>query len=307
MPHLDVIMPVYNSAAALPLTLDALGQQALLAGWTARLIAVDDGSTDTSVQLLRAARWKPPWQPAHILRQEHQGASAARNAALRQSSADVVLLLGADIVVRPDCLTHHLRFHELHPAYCEMALGMVAWDPRVFPTPFMEWMIHGGMQNNFDSILGARRADPAHFFYASHLSLKRQLIQGDLFSAAYKEYGWEDLDAGRRLGGLGARLAVLHEAKALHHHRYEIVDILRRQYAIGASLSLYQQQFPKADIMFVPSLRRCLFQAVYIRLGLRQCLVAAVSVLGQRRSYPRLFSLLATAEFWRGIMATRRT
>ena len=46
-----------------------------------------------------------------VIRQDHLGAAAARNSGLKESSADILLFLGADIPLRPNALIELLVFH----------------------------------------------------------------------------------------------------------------------------------------------------------------------------------------------------
>lgn len=96
--EVDVIIPVYNAAPYLARCLDSvLGQDC---SRPFRVIAVDDGSTDASPEILAACR-----DPRLLcLRQENAGAGAARNAGLRVSRAAYVFFLDADDVMLPGCL-----------------------------------------------------------------------------------------------------------------------------------------------------------------------------------------------------------
>ena len=93
----DVIIPVYNAAAYVARAVDsALGQP------MARVILVDDGSTDGSGRLcdaLAAANSR-----VTVLHQENRGASAARNAGLQASGAAYVAFLDADDILLPGAL-----------------------------------------------------------------------------------------------------------------------------------------------------------------------------------------------------------
>ena len=89
---------------------------------------------------------KNPGLTHQVITGSHTGAAGARNRALAHAHGDIVLFLGADISLRPQALAEHLRFHEAHPAVHAGALGFVLWDPRLRPTPLMEWMTHGGFK-----------------------------------------------------------------------------------------------------------------------------------------------------------------
>ncbi|MBI4022216.1 MAG: glycosyltransferase family 2 protein [Candidatus Andersenbacteria bacterium] len=296
----DIIIPTYNNSAVLPAALAALFAQAIPGGCTVRLIVSDDGSTDNTLPC--AARLDPPasWRPTCFVTGPHTGAAGARNRALAYSSADLIILLGADIVLRPGALAAHLQFHAARPSARDAALGLLKWDPRLRPTPLMEWMIHGGGQNDFDHLLGRTTADPRHFFYASHVSLKRAALGARRFPAVYRSYGWEDLDLGRTLAP-HLTLHVLHAALGLHHHFYTPSDICRRQFAVGQNLHLYQQRYPNTPLFpRRPSLHK-LKHYLLATSGLLSLLSWWTSIIADKWSTPRLFSRITALYFWQGV------
>ena len=96
MPRVDVIIPVYNSAATVAESVEsALGQTFT----DFEVIAVDDGSTDTSAEVLSryGSRIK-------VLSQTNRGLSAARNAGVRLGTAEYLAFLDADDIWEPELL-----------------------------------------------------------------------------------------------------------------------------------------------------------------------------------------------------------
>lgn len=296
----DIIMPAYNQSAVVPRAIAALAAQQLAAGDTLRLLLADDGSTDTTTAAAAAA-CRRHQLPNQVLAGSHRGAAAARNRALAAATADVVLLLGADILLRPQAVAQHLELHRRAPAQQLAGLGMVRWDPRLPPTPFMEWMVHGGPQNDFDNLLGTTTAPPEHYWFASHISAKRGLLQHHSFSESFHSYGWEDLELGRRLAAAGCTLHVLHAAIGLHHHAYSARDIFRRQAAAGRQLPQYQRLHPRAALPPARSRRGRLKQQLITKTGLQAALKGLIERTGTRYATPRLFAVAAAAEFWHGI------
>ncbi|MCQ4272936.1 glycosyltransferase [Pseudomonas kuykendallii] len=104
---LSVIIPAYNYASVLSRCLDSVLMQ--LTG-ECELIVVDDGSQDTTLDLLRGRHCGA--QRAAYLRQDNRGPSAARNAGLAISSGRWVLFLDADDVMASGAIAailHRLR------------------------------------------------------------------------------------------------------------------------------------------------------------------------------------------------------
>lgn len=109
-PHVSVLLPVYNASATLPRALASLRAQTL-AAW--ELIAIDDGSTDSSGEVLRAAALADP--RIRVLGRAHAGLVDALNAGLAEARAPVIARLDADDECHPDRLQAQLDFLAAHP------------------------------------------------------------------------------------------------------------------------------------------------------------------------------------------------
>lgn len=304
---LDVIIPCRDSAAVLPRTLDDLFHQQLAPSCRWGIIAVDDGSRDGTLAYLQKTAAHLPPSRLTVLSQFPAGAAAARNRGAAYSQADVVLFLGADILLRPNALSAHYDFHLRFPGELFAALGFIRWDPRLPPSPLMEWLEHGGPQNNYDAVLGCSPVPPEHYFYGSHLSLKRRVLPPRPFNESFHAYGWEDLELGRRLAAQGLQLKPLPSALGLHRHYYSPSAFYNRQYQAGKSLVAYQSLHPSADILpWRPAPRRLLHRLLPA-LGLISVLKLFVSLFADRCSMPRLYQLAASAVFWQGVDASLST
>lgn len=139
--RLTVVIPVYNRERELWRCLDSIADQSLLPG---RVIIVDDGSTDGTVE---AARRHPVG--ADVLRGDHRGAAAARNVGLENVVSEWTMFFDSD--------------DTMEAAHIATAMGgvgddvdIVGWDvlmtdlkggKRVLPfmTKKMEWnnLMHG--------------------------------------------------------------------------------------------------------------------------------------------------------------------
>jgi len=280
------------------MVLEALRRQELLPDWKARAVICDDGSTDNTAQSAAALDWPAGWSEPLILAGKHSGVAAARNRGIASSRADILFFLGADIILLPGSLKAHLQFHQDNPRPTAAALGMIKWDPRIKPTIFMEWMTRGGPQNDFDSLLGRLTCDPAHYFYGSHLSIKRRCLEGQLFSEDYRQYGWEDLDLGRRLAKDGLSLTVLHSAIGLHRHFYTIPDIYRRQRTAGKGLSIYTRRNPGMPEKYALTPIKSVKILLFWFCGGRLVTLLLVQFLNERGYFaPSLFTVATTSEF----------
>jgi alpha-1,6-rhamnosyltransferase len=119
-PAVDFIVPVYNAAEFLREALESVLAQDYQ---PFRIIAVDDGSTDTSVEIVEE------YPEVVLIRQENQGPAAARNVGLAAAEAPYVALHDADDLLPPDKLRIQVGYLEEHTEVA-CVLGRQEWiDP----------------------------------------------------------------------------------------------------------------------------------------------------------------------------------
>lgn len=90
-PKISIIVPVYNVEAYLPQCLDSLINQTY---GNLEIICINDGSPDGSGQILReyAARDSR----VHVIKQENQGLSGARNTGLKYVTGEFIMFVDSD-------------------------------------------------------------------------------------------------------------------------------------------------------------------------------------------------------------------
>ena len=102
MPDISVIIPTYNRAPYLALTLAGFAQQTIK-DW--ELILLDDGSTDETRTV--AESFSTQLNIVYI-RQDNAGRSAARNHALQVATGDIILFSDDDRIPCPEFVAAHL-------------------------------------------------------------------------------------------------------------------------------------------------------------------------------------------------------
>lgn len=115
--RVSVVIPCYNAA---PYLAEALRSVLSQVPTPHEVIVVDDGSTDGSGDIARGFG-----DPVRVVRQEQQGASAARNHGVLLSSGDVLAFLDADDVWPPGSLAVRLAPLE-HQPELESVSGLVS-------------------------------------------------------------------------------------------------------------------------------------------------------------------------------------
>ncbi len=122
VPTVDILIPAYNAAKFLAEALDSVIAQDF-DDW--RILLVNDGSTDATGEI--AAQYqKQLGDRMLVITQQNAGLPAARNAAIRASSAEFLAILDADDVWLPFRLTESLRSFELRPA-AGLSYGLNTW------------------------------------------------------------------------------------------------------------------------------------------------------------------------------------
>lgn len=107
---ISVIIPVYNSEKSIEKSLLSIKNQT----WKGvfEIIIVNDGSTDSSVDIINNYHHKYPEQNIVVLHQENGGVSKARNAALKIAKGKYIALLDSDDEWLPEKTEKQMRFLE---------------------------------------------------------------------------------------------------------------------------------------------------------------------------------------------------
>lgn len=108
MPFFSVIIPLYNKAPFIQKTLDSVLSQVFL---DYEIIIVNDGSTDTSLELIKLYTDSK----INIINQENQGVSAARNNGILAANGKFIAFLDADDYWTPTHLKELKKTIELWP------------------------------------------------------------------------------------------------------------------------------------------------------------------------------------------------
>ena len=200
MPAVSVLMPCYNAAETIDEALRSLAFQSFT---NFEIVAVDDGSTDATPQILRD--WSVRDERMRIISQEHTGIVEALNAGLEACRAPYVARMDSDDRCHPERLTRQVAYLKAHPEIdlvsCRVA-GFPKEQVREGFQIYLDWL------NSLLTDEDIRR----EIFVESPLphpsvTFRREAV---LQAGGYQDHGWaEDYDLWLRLYLRGTRFAKL--------------------------------------------------------------------------------------------------
>jgi glycosyltransferase involved in cell wall biosynthesis len=118
-PLVSVVVPVFNAAPYLEACLESIFGQEYL---PIEVIAVDNGSTDGSLEILHS------YEPrVRVVRESRKGAAAARNAGIRSTKGSLLAFQDADDVWLPGKLRAQVDYLESHPDVAIVFGQFAAW------------------------------------------------------------------------------------------------------------------------------------------------------------------------------------
>lgn len=248
---MSIIIPTHHRPHILRRTLDHIETQTIRD--QLEVVIVSDGPDEKTAEMIQSLSWSFPIQYFAIPKSQ-QG--AARNAGVQKAKGKYILFIGDDILLAKNACEKHLTKNvEQRTENIECAvLGYTTWDPAVGITPVMKWLERTGWQFGYGKIkkYAHQFLPPSiqhRFTYASHISLPWKIANRIPFSDDLKIYGWEDIEWGMRLKEAGVRFFYAPDARALHHHRIEFEDSLKRMEKIGQSLRCIRNTAPSFERM----------------------------------------------------------
>lgn len=228
-PAVSVVMPAFNAAPWVYRAVRSV-QRSALRDW--ELLAVDDGSTDGTGEILR--RMGERDSRIRVVMGDHAGIVGALNRGLAAARAPLIARLDADDLMHPERLSQQTGFLERHPEVTLVSSRVTCFPRRGVPegmARYEEWL---------NSLL-SHEAVARDFFVESPFAHPSVTFRAAAVAAAggYRDCGWpEDYDLWMRLFESGARFAKLPDTLTFwreHPHRLTRTDPL---YTLRAFRSL---------------------------------------------------------------------
>ena len=216
-PALSVVVPVRNGGRDFERCLRRLRDSQVT---DLELIVVDDGSTDNSASLAKAAGATVVHHPFA------QGPAAARNVGARVAKAPLITFLDADVAIHPHAL-------ELALARLDADPGLSALFGSYDDAPTAPGIVsqyrnllhhHVHQQGQFH-----QEVRPVHTFWTGCGIIRRDvfLAYGGFDPRLYPRPAIEDIELGYRLTRAGHRIVLARDVLATHMKRWTLAEMVR--------------------------------------------------------------------------------
>ncbi len=231
----SIIIPTYNRCTILRKVITALASQTIDTNLY-EVVVVDDASTDDTLAMLNEL--EVPFAMQVIPLDDQHGPAGARNAGLRLARSELIIFLDSDLVPSPQLVQAHINAHQ-------------GQEKRIGHGP----VIHTTNLDN-PSEAEMKLTDISRAFFATgNASIRRQhLFDAGLFDEDFREYGWEDLEFGRRLRKLGLEATPVPEAKGYHYKASlqlsQLPALLERERQRARTALIYYHKHPETSVRF---------------------------------------------------------
>jgi GT2 family glycosyltransferase len=238
---LSVIIPTKGRVDVLQECVQALLHQSI-AGRAYEIIIVDN-EPDRAVQKMLEKTASQNHPTVNYLKGPDRGVSAARNLGVKNSQAEIVLIIGNDIIASDDFLAQHLRYHQDFPDNNCAVLGQTKLHPNAHKSPLMRiwgdipyWEIEKKVEV------------PCWFFFTGNISFKKEFfMKYGLFDEDFQRIGFEDTEAGFRFYKHGLKIMYNKNAVAYHNHPYSFEQACRQQINHGYNFGIFIEKLKALD------------------------------------------------------------
>lgn len=208
-PEITVVIPNYNGQATLAHCLSSVVNSKNI---RFEIVVVDDGSYDDSLSVIKQ-------YPCRLIKQSHQGASAARNAGARAARSDVLFFTDADCVLAEDTLAIALSSLDKYGA--QTVVGG-SYEARPFDRGFF---------SSFQSAF-IHYSETKHLSAPDYIATHAMVIDRKLFlkSGGFKE-NWlpilEDVEFSHRLKRMGYKAVINPQLLVKHIFNFSLGQSVR--------------------------------------------------------------------------------
>jgi glycosyltransferase involved in cell wall biosynthesis len=236
-PFLSAVLTTRNRAALLNQALASLCHQTLERE-NFEVVVVDDGSTDSTAEVVQSYHGKMPLIYAY---QRPAGLNAARNHGIFMARGKCVLFLDDDDVSDSGMLHAHA---EAHARYQDRGLGVLGFTgltPDLERDPLMHYLTRiGGELFSYSGLRGGSVL-PFEYFWGGRSSCKRSFLLDFGIFACEDLFGCEDIELAFRLSRRGFKVVYEPRAILTMMRRLSLHDVCARTCVKGKSSYRFSQ------------------------------------------------------------------
>ncbi|HHB89677.1 MAG TPA: glycosyltransferase [Anaerolineae bacterium] len=244
--RVSVIIPAYNAEKELARCLMALEYQTLPQD-EYEVIVVDDGSQDGTADVAKA-------HGARVLKLDHMGPAAARNAGAELARADIIVFTDADCEPAPDFLERLIE-----PFDAPLISG-TRGVYRTQQTSLVARFVQLEYEERYQRIARLQKekgsVDALDTSYAAYR--REVFLEAGGFDTRYRHAAGEDHELSFRLAHAGHTFRFVPDAAVYHWHVETMRQYARRKFRIGywkAFLSKQHPEYALHDSHTTPSLK----------------------------------------------------
>ncbi len=254
----SVIIPTYNQASRLLITLNSLAYQKMDNDESFEVIVVDDGSSDDTANVLDQFKEILPLKTVY---QENKGRASARNRGIMASSSEIILFCDSDRPVTNYWVQNHISHHRNNENFVvgvgdirefffsnleERTAALIEAMKQNYTSyhrlsrPFGFWEF---LKNTLNEDGKSELSSPWVMTLIGNLSLRKSLLENaGVFDEDFKGWGFEHFELGYRLHNAGATFWYVPDATNYHlaHGRPE--NFYKEQ--MQASYDLFRAKYP---------------------------------------------------------------
>ncbi len=247
--YYSIIVPVYNGAATIERCLDALLHQTISVEQY-EVIVVDDGSSDATVERVRAWMARHPELRVIIAQQQNAGPAAARNLGVAHAQAELLLFTDADCAPLPHWIEAigrpfgSLPLREFGEAQPPKQSGqLIAGSKGTYVTE-QSALVAQFVQVEYEERYARMKLQPQIDFIDTYSAAYRRdiFIANDGFDSSFQIA--EDQDLSFRLVAQGYQLRFVAEAEVEHLHVSTVQRYWRRKFWTGYWKVMLVRQHP---------------------------------------------------------------
>ncbi|MFH0865128.1 MAG: glycosyltransferase [Bacteroidota bacterium] len=227
MIKVSVVIPAYNAARTIPVTLEACLNQSYPKE-NYEVIVVDDGSADTTAGLIKGF-------PVKYLFQENRGPATARNHGWKSAEGEIVVFTDSDCVPEKDWLLKTMKmFEEAEIAAAGGTYGIMN------PESLVASCIHYEIQYRHSTL-----PDYVEYLGSFYLAIKKNILdETGGFDESFRIACAEDADLTYRIAGKHYKMRFTRDSKVSHFFPTKFSRYLKQQYYRGFWLMKLFQKHP---------------------------------------------------------------